>query len=47
MYQPNNKSVAVSKVMGTSAFGLQGKGFAATTRKVEGHDLGKTAKTSF
>lgn len=49
MYQPTNKSIVQSKVMGTSAIGgLQGKSMVAnTTRKVEGHDLAKTTKTNF
>jgi hypothetical protein len=54
MYQPgivNNKSMAVSKVMGTSNLveGVSGKSVLGSKliKKVEGHDLGKTAKTNF
>lgn len=50
MYQPNNnKSIATSKLLGSSALGgLQGKSMVpAVTRKVEGHDLGKTVKSNF
>jgi hypothetical protein len=50
MFQPanNNKSVAVSKVMGTSALGLQGKSMVRSgTKKVEGHDFAKTTNSNF
>jgi hypothetical protein len=50
MYQPNNnKSIATSKLLGSSTLGgLQGKSMVpAVTRKVEGHDLGKTVKSNF
>ena len=54
MYQQgvvNNKSIAVSKLMGNSLVdGLSGKSMLAnnkSTRKVEGHDLGRTAKSNF
>jgi hypothetical protein len=54
MYQPgvvSNKSMAISKVMGNSSLmeGVSGKSALGSklVRKVEGHDLGKTAKTNF
>ena len=49
MYQPNNKSMTTSKLLGSSSIGgLQGKSMIAPpTRKVEGHDLAKTTKTNF
>jgi hypothetical protein len=49
MYQPANKSIATSKLLGSSAIGgLHGKSMiGASTRKVEGHDLAKTTKTNF
>jgi|688.fasta_scaffold2334229_1 hypothetical protein len=53
MYQPGNKSTVTSKilgsskVLGSSAIGLQGKSMVAVPKKVEGHDLGKTTKSNF
>ncbi len=50
MYQPNNnKSVATSKLLGNSTLGgLHGKSMVPmATKKVEGHDLGKTVKSNF
>jgi hypothetical protein len=54
MYQKGvvaNKSVAVSKLLGNSMTeGLSGKsmlGNNRSTRKVEGHDLGRTAISGF
>lgn len=54
MYQPNNKSIAVSKVINNNSItGLQGKSMIGnsmlngSTRKVEGHDFSKTSKTNF
>jgi hypothetical protein len=53
MYQPGNKSTVTSKILGSSkvlqssGIGLQGKSMVGATRKVEGHDLGKTTKSNF
>jgi hypothetical protein len=49
MYQPGNKSMVQSKVLGSSAIGgLQGRSMIGNpTRKVEGHDLAKTTKSNF
>lgn len=49
MYAPN-KQMAVSKMMGSSMMdGIKGKSMVgvAPSRKVEGHDLGKTTKSNF
>lgn len=49
MYQPNNKSIATSKLLGNSAVGgLHGRSMMGTsTKKIEGHDMAKTTKTNF
>lgn len=53
MYQPNQKSMAVSKVIGNNSItGLQGRSMINNSninasKKVEGHDFSKTSKTNF